>query len=99
MHRISVAGLLWEVTAELAWLGLSVVGPTQEVAYLRAGGLRAELAGTAAHLVLDLELKHLQVGCLPTSMPAWGLPALSLLLKLSCPFPRLLLGQHLPYLF
>lgn len=54
------AGLLWEVSAELASLGVSLVAPTREMAYLRAGGLRAGLAGTAAHLILDLELRHLQ---------------------------------------
>lgn len=54
------AGLLWQVSAELASLGVSLVAPTREVAYLRAAGLAAQLAGTAAHLVLDLELRRLQ---------------------------------------
>lgn len=64
-------GLLWEVSADLGWLGVSVVGPTHEVAYLRASGMRAELAGTAAHLVLDLELRHLQVGCVAVTGGGW----------------------------
>lgn len=45
----------------MAWLGVSVVGSAQEVAYLRASGLRADARGTAAHLMLDLELRQLQV--------------------------------------
>lgn len=57
-----MSGLLWEVAADLASLGVSLVDPTHEVAYLRASGIRAELAGTAAHLALDLELRALQVG-------------------------------------
>lgn len=57
-------GVLWEVSAELASLGVSLVGPTREMAYLRASGVRGQLAGTAAHLVVDLELRTLQVrGC------------------------------------
>jgi hypothetical protein len=32
------------------------------MAYLRASGVCGQLAGTAAHLVLDLELRTLQVG-------------------------------------
>lgn len=51
------------MSAELASLGVSLVGPTREMAYLRAGGVHAQLAGTAAHLVLDLELRTLQVRC------------------------------------
>ena len=54
-------GVLWEVSAELASLGVSLVGPTREMAYLRASGVRGQLAGTAAHLVLELELRTLQV--------------------------------------
>lgn len=54
-------GVLWEVSADLASLGVSLVGPVREMAYLRAGGVRGQLAGTAAHLVLDLELRTLQV--------------------------------------
>ncbi len=55
------AGLLWELCADLASLGVSLVAPSREVAYLQAGGLHATLAGTAAHLVLDLELRRVQV--------------------------------------
>lgn len=70
VHRPSApsfAGLLWEVGADLAWLGVSLVGAAQEVAYLRGSGLRASLKGTAAHLMLDLELRELQVGGLSAS--------------------------------
>lgn len=65
------AGLLWEVGVDLAWLGLSVVGAAQEVAYLRASGLKADVRGTAAHLMLDLELRQVQV-CVRVCVGAWG---------------------------
>lgn len=54
-------GLLWEVRADLASLGVSLVAPTREMAYLHAGGISAELAGTSAHWVLEVELRSLQV--------------------------------------
>ncbi|PSC70464.1 Methionine gamma-lyase isoform A [Micractinium conductrix] len=60
-RKSKLSGLLWEVSADLAWLGVSLVGATSEAAYLRAGGLKAEVAGTAAHLILDVELRHLQL--------------------------------------
>lgn len=55
------AGLLWEVTAELASVGLSMASPTHELGYLRAGGLRTTVAVSAARFVVDLEVKSLQV--------------------------------------
>lgn len=60
-HTCVPAGLLWEVTADLASLGVSLVAPTREMAYLHAAGLRAEVAGTVAHLVVGLEMRTLQV--------------------------------------
>lgn len=68
---VASAGLLWEVGVDLAWLGLSVVGAAQEVAYLRASGLKADVRGTAAHLMLDLELRQVQV-CVRVCVGAWG---------------------------
>lgn len=60
-----LTGLRWQVSADLASLGVSLVAPTREMAYLQAAGLRVQLAGTAAHLVLDLELRRLQASPLP----------------------------------
>ncbi len=60
-RRPTPAGLLWEVSAELASVGLSLTSPSQELCYVRAGQLRATVAVSAARRVVDLEVKTLQV--------------------------------------
>lgn len=61
------AGLLWEISAELASVGVSLVSPSQELCYLRLGQLRTSAAVSAARLVVELEFKTLQVGGLENS--------------------------------
>ena len=44
-------------------MGLSLVAPTHEACYLRAGGLRLGVAASAARFTLDVGVKILQVPC------------------------------------
>jgi hypothetical protein len=55
------SGLLWEVSAELAAVGLSLVGPSQEVAYFRATGIAAALGASAARRTASLRVQALQL--------------------------------------
>eukprot|EP00887_Chlorella_sp_A99_P007395 scaffold2.g7395.t1 len=76
-------GLLWEVSAGLASVGLSLVGATQELSYLRAGELEASVAASAARYTLGLELRTLQVD----NPSPWA--SLPVMLMLPAPTSRL----------
>ncbi len=49
------------MSAELASVGVSLVSPSHELGYVRAGQLRTTVAMSAARFVVDLEVKTLQV--------------------------------------
>ena len=60
-REVALTGPLWEVVVDLASVGVSLVGPTSEVAYLRLTGTRVTAAAGAARHSLSLTVRGIQL--------------------------------------